>query len=51
MLFQALTKIGVLNVPVWYEAGAMELTFTNTITLAVTQVRAHPLAGTRKYVL
>ena len=31
---EALTKMGVLNVPVWYEAGAMELSFTNTITLA-----------------
>eukprot|EP00240_Pyramimonas_obovata_P013157 CAMPEP_0118958442 /NCGR_PEP_ID=MMETSP1169-20130426/62611_1 /TAXON_ID=36882 /ORGANISM="Pyramimonas obovata, Strain CCMP722" /LENGTH=250 /DNA_ID=CAMNT_0006906557 /DNA_START=547 /DNA_END=1299 /DNA_ORIENTATION=+ len=34
---EALTKMGVLNVPVWYEAGAMELSFTNTITLATTQ--------------
>jgi len=35
---EALTKMGMMNVPVWFEAGAVEYPIANTLSLAITQV-------------
>ena len=34
-----MTKGGVLNVPVWFEAGATEFTFASGFSLFMAQVR------------
>eukprot|EP00976_Prorocentrum_cordatum_P069893 1179730-Prorocentrum_minimum.AAC.7 len=38
MIPEALTKMGVLNTPHWYDAGAMDIGWTNFTTLAFAQV-------------
>eukprot|EP00242_Pyramimonas_sp_CCMP2087_P002023 CAMPEP_0198231134 /NCGR_PEP_ID=MMETSP1445-20131203/115034_1 /TAXON_ID=36898 /ORGANISM="Pyramimonas sp., Strain CCMP2087" /LENGTH=253 /DNA_ID=CAMNT_0043911727 /DNA_START=449 /DNA_END=1210 /DNA_ORIENTATION=+ len=35
---EALTKAGLMNVPVWFEAGAVEYPIANTLTLVIAQV-------------
>jgi light-harvesting complex I chlorophyll a/b binding protein 5 len=43
------TKLGVLNVPVWFEAGATKFEFTDAVTLAITQSFLMGFAESKRY--
>lgn len=49
MIPEALTKAGLLNVPVWYEAGATKFEFTNFSTLLISQLLLMGWAETKRY--
>merc|ERR1711966_347772 len=46
---EAMTKAGILNVPVWYEAGAAEFTFASPFSLFMAQVWMMGFAETKRY--
>merc|ERR1711966_297597 len=46
---EAMTKAGILNVPVWYEAGAAEFTFASPFALFMAQVWMMGFAETKRY--
>merc|ERR1711966_4643 len=46
---EAMTKAGILNVPVWYEAGAAEFTWASPFALFMAKVWMMGFAETKRY--
>jgi len=46
---ELLTKLGVVNLPVWYEAGAMDISWTNFVTLVVVMHYMFGFAEMKRY--
>jgi len=44
-----MTKAGILNVPVWFEAGATNFTFATPMSLFIAQLIMMGFAETRRY--